>query len=49
MRARRIELGAGMAACALRLLAFVFDLFRAHRPRLHCGEHTALPQKSPAL
>ena len=27
MRARRIELGAGVAACALSLLAFVFVLF----------------------
>ncbi|MGE5333623.1 MAG: hypothetical protein ACM3N4_02900 [Nitrososphaerota archaeon] len=59
MRARRIEFGAGVAACALSLLAFVFVLFAPIIPVCtvtvaggqHCPAHAvryeALAQSSP--
>lgn len=45
MRARRIEFGAGIAACALSLLAFVFVLFApivpiCASPTQHCPKGT---------
>ena len=48
MRARRIELGAGVAACALSLLAFVFVLFAPVVP-VCAYDHPTLPRESPAL
>jgi hypothetical protein len=46
MRARRIELGAGVAACALSLLAFVFVLFAPVVPV--CASPAQLcPRESP--
>ena len=46
MRARRIEFGAGIAVCALGILAFVFVLFAPIVPV--CANATANAQQCPA-